>query len=323
MNTARGSRRMPKGLSALARRLGLDLPRASHRPSARVRAGRALRGTGRAARHVSRVEAMSWLGNLSFGAPWILAALIVLPAIWWLLRVTPPPPQARGVSAAAFAAGTFGKRRNTGAHAALAAAVAAADRGAGDPRACRADVRGNAKRRGRTGRWCCSSTMAGRRRTTGKHAPMRWTKHCARPHAMGAPLRLSPLPIQYTAYHCWMPAKRFALRTAWCRSPGCRIAGVRFGVLAKTKFSARPDILWLERWARSCRCGRGAIRAGEDRDGEDLRRRAGARRACALAAEQCHRRLHRQATRASAQGERGVEDRGAGSAWRDACRQRT
>jgi hypothetical protein len=31
--------------------------------------------------------------GLSFAAPWILAALIVLPAIWWLLRVTPPAPQ--------------------------------------------------------------------------------------------------------------------------------------------------------------------------------------------------------------------------------------
>src|ERR1700759_3342852 len=31
--------------------------------------------------------------SLSFTAPWILAGLIVLPAIWWLLRVTPPAPQ--------------------------------------------------------------------------------------------------------------------------------------------------------------------------------------------------------------------------------------
>jgi hypothetical protein len=31
--------------------------------------------------------------GLSFAVPWILAGLIVLPAIWWLLRVTPPSPQ--------------------------------------------------------------------------------------------------------------------------------------------------------------------------------------------------------------------------------------
>ncbi|MBL6938597.1 MAG: DUF4159 domain-containing protein [Alphaproteobacteria bacterium] len=36
---------------------------------------------------------MEYLSGLSFGAPWILAALIVLPAIWWLLRVTPPLPR--------------------------------------------------------------------------------------------------------------------------------------------------------------------------------------------------------------------------------------
>ena len=27
---------------------------------------------------------------LSFGTPWILAGLTVLPLLWWLLRVTPP-----------------------------------------------------------------------------------------------------------------------------------------------------------------------------------------------------------------------------------------
>ena len=33
------------------------------------------------------------LGALSFAVPWALAALIVLPAIWWLLRLTPPIPK--------------------------------------------------------------------------------------------------------------------------------------------------------------------------------------------------------------------------------------
>jgi len=36
---------------------------------------------------------MGLLGSLSFGAPWILAALVLLPAIWFLLRVTPPSPK--------------------------------------------------------------------------------------------------------------------------------------------------------------------------------------------------------------------------------------
>lgn len=33
------------------------------------------------------------LGPLAFATPWILAALLVLPAIWWLLRVRPPLPK--------------------------------------------------------------------------------------------------------------------------------------------------------------------------------------------------------------------------------------
>lgn len=35
---------------------------------------------------------MTWL-PLSFGAPLVLAGLVVLPVIWWLLRMTPPKPQ--------------------------------------------------------------------------------------------------------------------------------------------------------------------------------------------------------------------------------------
>lgn len=36
---------------------------------------------------------MMSLGPLAFAAPWALAALAVLPAIWWLLRLTPPVPK--------------------------------------------------------------------------------------------------------------------------------------------------------------------------------------------------------------------------------------
>ncbi len=36
---------------------------------------------------------MDFLSSLSFGTPWLLAALVVLPAIWFLLRVTPPAPK--------------------------------------------------------------------------------------------------------------------------------------------------------------------------------------------------------------------------------------
>lgn len=36
---------------------------------------------------------MAGLFGLSFAAPWALAALLVLPGLWWLLRVTPPSPR--------------------------------------------------------------------------------------------------------------------------------------------------------------------------------------------------------------------------------------
>jgi hypothetical protein len=36
---------------------------------------------------------MSFLPGLSFGAPWILAGLAILPVIYWLLRITPPAPR--------------------------------------------------------------------------------------------------------------------------------------------------------------------------------------------------------------------------------------
>ena len=32
-------------------------------------------------------------GPFIFANPWVLAALISLPAIWWLLRVFPPAPE--------------------------------------------------------------------------------------------------------------------------------------------------------------------------------------------------------------------------------------
>ena len=36
---------------------------------------------------------MTTIGPLAFAAPWVLFALISLPIIWWLLRVTPPAPK--------------------------------------------------------------------------------------------------------------------------------------------------------------------------------------------------------------------------------------
>lgn len=36
---------------------------------------------------------MLTLGPLAFASPWILLGLAALPAIWWLLRVSPPLPK--------------------------------------------------------------------------------------------------------------------------------------------------------------------------------------------------------------------------------------
>lgn len=36
---------------------------------------------------------MLTLGPLAFAAPWVLTGLIALPAIWWLLRISPPSPK--------------------------------------------------------------------------------------------------------------------------------------------------------------------------------------------------------------------------------------
>ena len=36
---------------------------------------------------------MLTVGSLVFAAPWLLAALLALPLLWWLLRVTPPAPR--------------------------------------------------------------------------------------------------------------------------------------------------------------------------------------------------------------------------------------
>jgi hypothetical protein len=39
------------------------------------------------------LSGMLTLGSLTFAAPWLLAALVSLPILWWLLRLTPPSPR--------------------------------------------------------------------------------------------------------------------------------------------------------------------------------------------------------------------------------------
>ena len=33
------------------------------------------------------------LGSLTFLSPWLLGALVTVPALWWILRVMPPQPR--------------------------------------------------------------------------------------------------------------------------------------------------------------------------------------------------------------------------------------
>ncbi len=48
-------------------------------------------------------------GPLALGAPWVLAGLAVLPALWWLLRFTPPPSRRVAFPPARLLAGLTGR----------------------------------------------------------------------------------------------------------------------------------------------------------------------------------------------------------------------
>ena len=52
------------------------------------------------------------LGALAFASPWMLAALALLPLVWWLLRLTPPAPR-RLVFPAVRLLGGLGKTEET------------------------------------------------------------------------------------------------------------------------------------------------------------------------------------------------------------------
>ena len=60
------------------------------------------------------------LGLIGFTQPWLLALLVVLPALWWLLRVTPPSPRLIRFPAVRFFSAS-NRRGNIGTHTALAA----------------------------------------------------------------------------------------------------------------------------------------------------------------------------------------------------------
>jgi len=59
------------------------------------------------------IGALGSLGTLAFLNPWILAGLIFLPALWFLLRVTPPAPRLIVFPAARFVAGLIPEEPTT------------------------------------------------------------------------------------------------------------------------------------------------------------------------------------------------------------------
>jgi hypothetical protein len=92
---------------------------------------------------------MSILSGLSFGAPWILAGLAILPAIYWLLRVTPPAPR-RVYFRRCACCSDSSAAGNAGAHAVMAARIAAPRSRACD-RALAAPSIGQSRKIGGTG----------------------------------------------------------------------------------------------------------------------------------------------------------------------------
>lgn len=56
---------------------------------------------------------MLGLGPIGFAAPWVLAGLVVLPVIWWLLRVTPPAPRRQPFPPLRLLIGLGGREEST------------------------------------------------------------------------------------------------------------------------------------------------------------------------------------------------------------------
>lgn len=51
-------------------------------------------------------------GLIGFAQPWVLAALLALPGLWWLLRLIPPPPRRQAFPAIALLAGLLAREES-------------------------------------------------------------------------------------------------------------------------------------------------------------------------------------------------------------------
>ena len=69
---------------------------------------------------------------ISFGTPLILAALLVLPVLWWLLKVTPPLPRRTVFPPLGLLRGLEDEEQTPGCHALVAVAAAPAGSGFAD-----------------------------------------------------------------------------------------------------------------------------------------------------------------------------------------------
>ena len=84
------------------------------------------------------------LGVLGLANPWLLTALISLPALWWLLRIIPPGAEADPLPRDPLPARARARGGNLGAHAALAPDHAPRGREPGDPGAGRTGAQSGA-----------------------------------------------------------------------------------------------------------------------------------------------------------------------------------
>ena len=152
------------GVAEISRSLGLAS--ALHRTSS-IRPSPSLLGALQCAgRHGERLAVLN-LGLIGFTQPWLLALLVVLPALWWLLRITPPSPKLVRFPGRPILPRPRARGGNIGPHATLAPLPAPVSGLPSDPRARRADLESRSGGRRRWSAWSWWSMMAGRQRRAG------------------------------------------------------------------------------------------------------------------------------------------------------------
>ncbi len=148
------------------------------------------------------------IGPIAFLAPWLLAALVVLPVLWWLLRAVPPSPARLAFPGRAAAARPGRSRAHSRPHAVVAAVAADAGARRGDPRLLRPGAESARQRLGRAAAGAARRRLgrrAGLDRAGDAGSARRWTRRGAtagrsrscrwrrrRPRSAALPLRAAP-----------------------------------------------------------------------------------------------------------------------------------